>query len=150
MEDKKIYAAYGSNMNILQMQMRCPNSKLLGTGTLNDYRLEFRGDGVATIVREEGKVIPIVLWEITQNCERCLDVYEGFPRMYIKQYILVKTDTSLINAMAYIMNEPYCEIITKPSNRYYNVIKEGYLQNHIDTTCLEEALDAAIFHLLNI
>ena len=30
----KIYAAYGSNMNIEQMSKRCPKAILLGTGKL--------------------------------------------------------------------------------------------------------------------
>lgn len=148
MENKRVYAAYGSNMNILQMKMRCPNSKLLGTGILNDYNLEFRGNGVATIVREEGQTVPIVLWEITQNCERCLDVYEGYPRLYIKRDILVNTSKETIKAMAYIMNEPYCEFRSEPSERYYDVIKEGYQQNEIDTIVLRSALKRSVSKLI--
>lgn len=39
---KKLYIAYGSNLNIRQMAFRCPGAKLRGTGTVEDYELQFR------------------------------------------------------------------------------------------------------------
>ncbi len=49
---KKLYVAYGSNMNILQMRHRCPAAEKICTEILKDYQLEFRGVGVATIIPE--------------------------------------------------------------------------------------------------
>ncbi len=40
---KKLYIAYGSNMNMQQMAMRCPKATPLGKYILEDYKLEFRG-----------------------------------------------------------------------------------------------------------
>ena len=40
----KYYLAYGSNLNIRQMQMRCPGAKPVGTMVLEDYELLFKGD----------------------------------------------------------------------------------------------------------
>ena len=40
---KRLYVAYGSNLNIRQMQHRCPTAKLYGTGTVSDYELQFKG-----------------------------------------------------------------------------------------------------------
>ena len=48
MEYKRLYIAYGSNINLEQMANRCPNSKVVGKEMLKGYELEFRG--VATIV----------------------------------------------------------------------------------------------------
>ena len=48
MKYKRLYIAYGSNINLEQMAFRCPNSKVVGTRMIPDYELEFRG--VATIV----------------------------------------------------------------------------------------------------
>ena len=42
MNKKKIYAAYGSNMNIFQMKNRCPAAEKICTGIPKDYQLEFR------------------------------------------------------------------------------------------------------------
>lgn len=84
---RKIYGAYGSNMNLEQMAHRCPKAKVIGSGILKDYKLTFRGryKGVANIQPCKGKEVPIVLWEITDECERALDIYEGYPSLYVKK-----------------------------------------------------------------
>ena len=51
MEYRRLYIAYGSNINLEQMANRCPNSKVIGKEMLKGYELEFRG--VATIVPKE-------------------------------------------------------------------------------------------------
>lgn len=140
MNKKKIYAAYGSNMNILQMRNRCPAAEKICTGILKDYQLEFRGGGVATIIPEKGSEVPIVLWYITRGCEKLLDIYEGFPRLYVKDNIQVESEIGSVTAMAYVMANDYSKFISKPGLSYYNIIKEGYLQNHIDLDPLENAL----------
>ena len=37
---RKIYFAYGSNLNRTQMKQRCPNAQFLSVGFLKDYRLK--------------------------------------------------------------------------------------------------------------
>ena len=90
MKYKRLYIAYGSNINLEQMAYRCPNSKVVGTRMIPDYELEFRG--VATIVPKEGAEVPVLLWEIDQRDELSLDRYEGFPRMYRKELFEVEVD----------------------------------------------------------
>lgn len=51
MEYRRLYIAYGSNINLEQMSNRCPNSKVVGKEMLKGYELEFRG--VATIVPKD-------------------------------------------------------------------------------------------------
>ena len=36
---KRLYTAYGSNLNLDQMAMRCPTAKLVGTGVIQNYEL---------------------------------------------------------------------------------------------------------------
>ncbi len=90
MKYKRLYIAYGSNINLEQMAFRCPNSKVVGTRMNPDYELEFRG--VATIVPKKGAAVPVLLWEIDQRDELRLDRYEGFPRMYRKELFEVEVD----------------------------------------------------------
>ena len=40
MEYKRLYIAYGSNINLEQMANRCPNSKVIGKEMLKGYELE--------------------------------------------------------------------------------------------------------------
>ncbi|MEG0579487.1 MAG: gamma-glutamylcyclotransferase family protein, partial [Niameybacter sp.] len=66
----------------------------MGTATLYDYRLTFRGSsrGVANIESFPDRMVPVVLWEITEACEEELDRYEGYPSLYEKQIIEVQID----------------------------------------------------------
>ena len=59
---KKLYLAYGSNINLEQMAFRCPDSKVVTTGTISDYELQFRQ--VATIEPKEGSEVPVLIWEL--------------------------------------------------------------------------------------
>jgi hypothetical protein len=40
---KRYYIAYGSNLNIRQMRMRCPHARVIGTAVIKDYELLFKG-----------------------------------------------------------------------------------------------------------
>lgn len=131
----KKYIAYGSNMNVEQMSRRCPNAKPIGKTVLQNYKLVFKG--VADIEKNESEEVPVVVWEITKECEKALDIYEGYPRLYRKEYVQIEIDGKTELAMVYVMN--YSKG-AKPSEYYYNVIKQGYKDFDINTAPLEKAL----------
>lgn len=145
----KLYGAYGSNMNLEQMSHRCPRAKVLGIGTLEDYKLTFRGryKGVANIEPCKEKSVPIVLWEITDDCERALDLYEGFPNLYIKKQIEVTVDGKMTKAMVYIMSSEYTDMAASPTEYYFNVIARGYSDNGIDLRPLQIAYSECLAEL---
>jgi len=35
----RYYIAYGSNLNVKQMKVRCPQSEIIGTGEIKDHEL---------------------------------------------------------------------------------------------------------------
>lgn len=43
---KRLYVAYGSNLNFKQMKHRCPTAKLYGIGTVYGYELHQRFPGI--------------------------------------------------------------------------------------------------------
>lgn len=131
----KKYIAYGSNMNVEQMSRRCPNAKPIGKTVLQNYKLVFKG--VADIEKNESEEVPVVVWEITKECEKALDIYEGYPRLYRKEYVPILINGKTELAMVYVMN--YSKG-AKPSEYYYNVIKQGYKDFDINTAPLEKAL----------
>ena len=135
MEYKRLYLAYGSNINLEQMARRCPNSKVIGTAMIPDYELEFRG--VATIVPKKGAKVPVLMWEIDQQDEINLNHYEGFPRLYRKEIFEMEVDGKVREGMAYLMNY---RGIAPPTAQYYNGIKKGYEDNGMDTKYLHDAL----------
>ncbi len=135
MAEKKIYIAYGSNINLEQMAQRCPNAVVIGTAMIENYELEFRR--VATVVPKEGARVPILLWQIDEQDEQNLDRYEGFPNLYRKEEFEVKLGDSVIKGMAYVMNGGQ---IFPPQPHYCFGILEGYRANGIDTQYVEDAL----------
>ena len=64
--EEKLYFAYGSNMNLNQMEFRCPDAEAVDTVRLEGYRLTFRMNGgrrgVAAVLPEEGSHADGVLW----------------------------------------------------------------------------------------
>ena len=85
---KRYYLAYGSNLNVKQMVLRCPDAKPLGTGEIAGYRLLFKGSksgAYLTIEPQEGAKVPVAVWEVSEADEKKLDRYEGFPAFYYKK-----------------------------------------------------------------
>lgn len=134
-----IYLAYGSNMHIEQMKRRCHTGKVLGTSTLKGYRLVF--NSVATIEPDPDRCVPVVLWDIQTADEKKLDCYEGYPRLYRKETVQVELNGETVDAMVYIMNS---EGVRPPGEYYYNVIREGYEANGLDTAPLKQALQESL------
>ena len=125
---RKFYLAYGSNLNVEQMQYRCPGAIKVGTTYLEGYRITFRGNrfsGVANIEPRKGSRVPVGIWSITQEDERALDRYEGFPWLYRKQEFRVKLpDLRTVSAIAYIMTPG--RRWARPYPDYLHTIKQGY------------------------
>ena len=139
----KNYIAYGSNMDEEQMKFRCPDSKLVGTGKIKNFRLMFKGSlsgNYATIEPEENFEVPVLIWKISAADEKKLDRYEGFPSFYYKKKIAVATsDGKKILGMVYIMHEE--RTLGLPTEFYYNVLRDAYEKFHFDLKILEDALE---------
>ena len=145
MSKKRYYIAYGSNLSVAQMSVRCPDAKIAGMAALEGWKLVFRAH--ATIEPAEGRVVPVLIWEISERDERNLDRYEGFPSYYRKEELSV-TMTDLngknpqeIMAMVYLMNEGHP--IRLPLQDYYDVLAEGYSRFGFNPYQLELALQEA-------
>lgn len=139
--EKRLYVAYGSNLNILQMKHRCPTAKLCGTGTVANYQLQFKGrpqSAFATISPKEGSSVPVAVWELRPWDERSLDVYEGYPSHYFKRDIPVRMDGKEVVGMAYIMDLKMDHGL--PSLDYYQTVQEGYEDCGLDVSVLEQAV----------
>ena len=80
---KKLYFAYGANMNQASMARRCPGATNPRPFVVRDWRLKFYTH--ATVEPSPGDSVWGILWDITDNCERSLDSFEGFPIYYTKK-----------------------------------------------------------------
>lgn len=137
-----IYLAYGSNMDVKQMAIRCPDAKVIGKGSLDGWQLMFKGaelGNYATIEPGDGFSVPFVLWKISSADEESLDRYEHFPSFYYKRTFDVVTDTGEnFSAMVYIMYEE--NHLGAPSEWYFNIIAAAYDNFGFDRKILDEAL----------
>ena len=147
MGKKRYYLAYGSNLNMEQMQYRCPGAVPLGTAELEGYRLLFKGSKTGsylTIEKAEGFTVPVGVWAVTEADEKRLDCYEGFPTFYYKEnlditYSGIHTGRKhRCRAFLYIMHEERQPGI--PSWVYVNTCRRGYADFGFD----EEVLAAAL------
>lgn len=87
---RKFYLAYGSNMNAEQMKHRCPKATFVKTVVVKNFDFLINSQGVATLVREEGKSVEGVVWHLTEECEASLDIYEGIATGdYVKENIVL-------------------------------------------------------------
>lgn len=141
MKNKRIYIAYGSNLNLEQMASRCPTAEIIGSGMLQNYELQF--NRVATVVPKVGSQVPALLWSLEPQDEKSLDKYEGYPNFYRKEMFELNFEDCTREGMIYIMNGGQIQV---PSDFYYNTILQGYKENGFDTRYLENALQNAIDH----
>ena len=148
---KKYYLAYGSNLNIEQMRYRCPNAKILGTAEIKDYKLLFKGSKTGsylTIEPEEGSTVPVAVWTVTEQDERNLDRYEGYPDFYYKKEMTVEVTgirtgaVSHKKAFVYIMDERRKPGI--PSPYYLKTCIQGYATFGFPIKCLENAYNISM------
>lgn len=139
---RKLYVAYGSNLNLRQMTTRCPSASVYATGVLDNWELVYRGtqeNSHATIQRKKGAYVPVLIWSIQPYDEYRLDVYEGYPVYYYKKNIMVDISGKKRKAMVYIMDEQ--RLPGRPSPQYIRTIRQGYLDNSFDMKVFEESLE---------
>jgi gamma-glutamylcyclotransferase (GGCT)/AIG2-like uncharacterized protein YtfP len=136
-EEVKLYFAYGSNMNHEHMKHRCPKAKYLRKMILPDYELVFRS--VADVQEAPGKKVEGALFEITKDCEKALDRYEGYPNLYTKRVV--------DNIMFYTMVDK--DRVYPPSEGYLWTIVHGYKDCKISTEDLSRAVNESIDALDN-
>ena len=146
MAKKRLYVAYGSNLNTYQMKFRCPTARLVGTGIIKDHELQFKGrkdSAFATIAPSEGGSVPVAVWELQPRDEKALDRYEGFPNHYFKQDIPVEMKNGeTVNGMVYIMN--LRQDFGIPSTGYVQTVSEGYHNCRLDTAVLKNAIRQSV------
>ena len=138
----KFYVAYGSNLNKTQMSRRCPDAKVFGTGYLVNWELLYHGSktgSYATIARKQGCKVPVAVWEISEDDEKALDRYEGFPRFYQKHNVFVKMGNgSKKLCMVYIMFSG--SVPGEPSPAYIRTVRDGYWDFNLDQRYLDESI----------
>ena len=144
---KRYYLAYGSNLNLQQMALRCPTAKPVGTAVIKDHELLFKGSKTGAYLTIEPKVgaeVPVAVWAVETADEQRLDVYEGFPTFYYKAELELPVryfsgKSVLRKAFVYIMHE--ARPLGLPSGSYVRTCLVGYSNFGFDESILLAALN---------
>ena len=140
---RRLYLAYGSNLNKYQMEYRCPDAKPVGTTWISDHRLVFQGqphNAHLNIIPEKGLSVPVAVWEISERDEAMLDRYEGVQGGYYqKEYMEVDLNGEKVRALVYIMCKRH-QHLGLPDLFYMNTCRAGYKDFDFPGKILEKAL----------
>ena len=122
------YFAYGSNLDPLQMQQRCPDAVFVERARLPNHRLLFCGyskikeSAVANIKADNNSTVWGAVYLLTDNDWQTLDRIEG--NLYRRQSIEVITDDDRkITVDTYVMHSSYPE--ERPATHYWWQVYKG-------------------------
>lgn len=148
---RRVYFAYGSNLDIAQMRLRCPGAMVVGAAILPDHELAFTGishswaGGVATVRPSPAADVPGALYALGGADWKALDRYEGAPRLYVRAGRRVRTaEGRELTATVYVRSRD--EALSVPSPLYLGAIKRGYADFGLPDGVLTAALERARVH----
>ena len=90
------YFAYGSNLCVEQMALRCPDAVDPRPAVLSDHDWLINERGVATVEPFAGNQVHGVLWQLSDHDLATLDSAEGVPVRYRRDRLTVHTDDGLV------------------------------------------------------
>ncbi len=119
------YFAYGTNLNKKIFLKKFKNAKLVKKYTLKNFKIVFRTKYIIPdLQKKKYSKVQGLIYKIDKNIETKLDVYEEYPRLYIKKYFRYKDK----KIMFYYMKKKTSPV--KPRGYYFKVMKNGYRQNN--------------------
>ena len=119
------YFAYGTNLNKKIFLKRFKNAKLIEKYTLKNYKVVFRTKYIIPDLQKKIKSkVQGLIYKIDKNIEKKLDIYEEYPRLYIKKYFKYKEK----KIMFYYLKKK--TLILRPRGYYFKIMKDGYFQNN--------------------
>ena len=124
-----LYAAFGSNLDPVQMHQRCPHSPHTGTGWIEGWRLTFGAEelgwegALATLVEAPGEHVFVGLYDLTDADAAELDAWEGADTgLYRKIRVRVHTLDGPRLAWVYVLDAYEGGL---PSARYLGVLAQA-------------------------
>ncbi|WP_118915626.1 poly-gamma-glutamate hydrolase family protein [Mycobacterium shigaense] len=96
------YFAYGSNLCVQQMALRCPDAADPRPAILSDHDWLINERGVATVEPQAGNEVHGVVWQVSDHDLATLDSAEGVPVRYRRARLTVRTEDGPAPAWVYI------------------------------------------------
>ena len=119
------YFAYGTNLNKKIFLKKFENAKLVKKYTLNNYKVVFRTKYIIPDLQKiKNSKVRGLIYLIDKNIEKKLDVYEDYPKLYVKRYFKHRKK----KIMFYYMKKKTLPL--KPRGYYFKIMMKGYRQNN--------------------
>lgn len=148
---KKLYFAYGSNLNRVDFKKWCKEnrfpSRLLrfhSIARLPDFDLGFnynsttRGGGVLNILPRTGQLVPGALYEIDDKGKAALNQKEGAPKIYKQVDVtVINNQGEEIRAFTYQLCPDRVKDYVKPTAEYLDIVRQGLENLGLDSNILE-------------
>ena len=99
---RHVYFAYGSNLCVRQMALRCPDAADPRPAVLADHDWLINQRGVATVEPLAGNQVHGVLWQLSGDDLATLDSAEGVPVRYRRERLHVHTHEGPSPAWVYV------------------------------------------------
>ena len=113
------YFAYGTNLNKKIFLKRFKNAKLIEKYTLKNYKVVFRTKYIIPDLQKKIKSkVQGLIYKIDKNIEKKLDIYEEYPRLYIKKYFKYKEK----KIMFYYLKKK--TLILRPRGYYFRITSQ--------------------------
>jgi gamma-glutamylcyclotransferase (GGCT)/AIG2-like uncharacterized protein YtfP len=125
------YFAYGSNMDMSRLSTRGVNPITRSKGTLKNWKLKFNkkasaGDwSFANIEPSEGDSVEGLVFDIKEGDLKLLDKFEGAPRHYRREILIVETYTEEIKCITYVAQPEHIMEGLLPQKDYIQFLING-------------------------
>jgi len=126
-----LYFAYGSNLDVPQMQHRCAEAvRLVTPGCLRGYALAFNeyssswGGGVADVVVAPQQEVWGLVYDVSLAGLERLDVYEGYPHLYTRFQGAIETSRRMLTDV-WIYTVVHKQGFIPPSQAYLGILQRA-------------------------
>lgn len=140
---KKLYVIYGRHLSKEHMRRWCPTANPIAVATLKDYQLVFQArehgfNACANVIPAKGQEVPVVIWELSEQDERRMDINQGTGEGLRKKVCVdIEVNGKTLQALIYVMDPgPY----GIPTDKYLRPIVEGYRDFDLPIKALNDAI----------
>ncbi len=139
------YLAYGSNLHPLRLAWRVPNSRLVGTTSLDGYRLTFHKkstDGSSKcnldFTDNPDHVTHAAIYEIPQDEMHRLDAAEGLGSGYFKEQMTITVNSETLLVFVYLASQSHVTATLEPYHWYKEMVLAGARRHQFPPEYLQQ------------